>query len=90
MEVKLNIFMGQTRKNNFFYYKREKFDLFSWNRLYDPYSINRDTKIKSLISTAKIECESHNGYLLNEPWNIKIKRILFKVLPHTGAIVIKL
>ena len=70
---KLNIFMGQPEKIISSIIKGEKFDLFSWNRLYDPYSINRDTKIKSLISTAKIECESHNGYLLNEPWNIKNK-----------------
>ena len=38
-----------------------------WNRLYDPYSINRDKQIKETLSN----CHSFNGALLNEPWEIK-------------------
>ena len=36
--------------------------------------------IKSIVTSSKIECDSHNGYLLNEPWNIKNKSgTFFKV-----------
>ena len=51
-----------------------------WNRLYDPYSIGRDTLIKKKLENKKIEILSHNGSLINEPWNIKNKaNSFFKV-----------
>ncbi len=70
---KLNIFYGEAEHVISSILKENEFKSFSWNRLYDPYTINRDTKIKSLISSKNIECETHNGYLLNEPWKIKNK-----------------
>ncbi len=48
-------------------------EYFYWNRLYDPYSITRDKKIKSLLKLEDINCVTFNGYLLNEPWEIKNK-----------------
>ncbi|WP_417813551.1 cryptochrome/photolyase family protein [Thalassospira alkalitolerans] len=42
-----------------------------WNRLYDKASIARDTDIKSSLRDADIECDSFNGQLLYEPWEIK-------------------
>jgi deoxyribodipyrimidine photo-lyase len=44
-----------------------------WNRCYEPFSIERDTKIKSYLTEHEIECESFNGSLLFEPWEIKTK-----------------
>jgi deoxyribodipyrimidine photo-lyase len=41
-----------------------------WNRLYDPKSITRDTKIKESIGIA---AHSYNGGLLTEPWLVKNK-----------------
>ncbi len=48
-------------------------ECFYWNRLYDPYSIIRDKNIKSLLKQQDIDCVTFNGYLLNEPWEIKNK-----------------
>ena len=77
---KLNIFSGDPANIISSILKISNVKCLSWNRLYDPYSIKRDTKIKSLVTSFKKECDSHNGYLLNEPWNIKNKSgTFFKV-----------
>ena len=44
-----------------------------WNRSYEPYAINRDKEIKSYLSNAGIPCQSFNGSLLAEPWEIQTK-----------------
>ena len=46
---------------------------YSWNRLYDKHSIERDKDIKSSLTKKSIDCNSSNGYLLSEPWEIKNK-----------------
>ena len=45
----------------------------NWNRLYDFYSIERDSKIKKEFIEQKIDIKSFKGSLINEPWNIKNK-----------------
>ena len=51
-----------------------------WNRLYDEYSIRRDTNIKKILNKKKITVNSFNASLLNEPWKIKNKsNSFFKV-----------
>ncbi|MDC6448290.1 deoxyribodipyrimidine photo-lyase [Alphaproteobacteria bacterium] len=53
---------------------------FYWNRLYDQFSIKRDKDIKSFLIDKNISCNTFNGYLLTEPWNIKNKSgTFFKV-----------
>jgi len=42
-----------------------------WNRSYEPYSVNRDTKIKTQLSDLGIEAKSFPGSVLYEPWEIK-------------------
>ena len=42
-----------------------------WNRCYEPWSMERDTKIKTTLIQMGIQVESHNGSLLWEPWDIK-------------------
>lgn len=42
-----------------------------WNRCYEPWQINRDSKIKELFMAHGIEVNSYNGSLLWEPWLIK-------------------
>ena len=44
-----------------------------WNRCYEPWRIQRDTKIKKYLDRQNIKAESFNGSLLWEPWNIKNK-----------------
>jgi len=44
-----------------------------WNRCYEPYAINRDKEIKSYLKNAGIPCQSFNGSLLAEPWEIQTK-----------------
>ncbi|MEM7070208.1 MAG: deoxyribodipyrimidine photo-lyase [Pseudomonadota bacterium] len=44
-----------------------------WNRCYEPWQIKRDSAIKTQLTANNINVKSHNGYLLNEPWNIKKK-----------------
>lgn len=41
-----------------------------WNRCYEPWQIERDRIIKLTLRDKNIECESFNGSLLWEPWDI--------------------
>lgn len=41
-----------------------------WNRCYEPWRIDRDSKIKESLTSSGINCESHNASLLWEPWEI--------------------
>jgi deoxyribodipyrimidine photo-lyase len=41
-----------------------------WNRLYDPATRERDTRIKQTLRTEGLRCESHKSSLLFEPWEI--------------------
>jgi deoxyribodipyrimidine photo-lyase len=41
-----------------------------WNRCYEPYTRDRDKKIKEFF-TPYIECKSFNASLLAEPWTLK-------------------
>ena len=44
-----------------------------WNRLYDKYSIQRDSNIKNKFNLSNIEVVTFKGSLINEPWKIKNK-----------------
>ena len=51
-----------------------------WNRLYDKYSIKRDTIIKNKLRHINVKVETFKGSLINEPWKIKNKsNSFFKV-----------
>jgi len=41
-----------------------------WNRLYDPATRERDSRIKQALRAEGLECESFNGALLVEPWEV--------------------
>jgi len=41
-----------------------------WNRLYDPATRARDTRIKLDLRARGLHCESHNALLLREPWEL--------------------
>jgi deoxyribodipyrimidine photo-lyase len=42
-----------------------------WNRLYEPYTVTRDTAIKAALTGAGIRAESFAASLLAEPWTVK-------------------
>lgn len=42
-----------------------------WNRCYEPWRMDRDTTIKDLARAEDITCESFNGSLIWEPWDVK-------------------
>ena len=44
-----------------------------WNRRYEPAAITRDARIKSMLRSQNLQCESFNGALLHEPWEVKTK-----------------
>ncbi|MGI9222394.1 MAG: cryptochrome/photolyase family protein [Woeseiaceae bacterium] len=51
-----------------------------WNRCYEPWRIERDTAIRSMLSDEEISVRSFNGSLLFEPMNIlKADRTPYKV-----------
>ena len=70
---KLKIFVGNPFDIIQSFIFNKNIECFYWNRLYDPYSIKRDKKIKSLLKLEGINCVTFNSYLLNEPWEIKNK-----------------
>ncbi|MBK14396.1 MAG: deoxyribodipyrimidine photolyase, partial [Porticoccaceae bacterium] len=41
-----------------------------WSRCYEPWRINRDTKIKQQLTDSGIEVLTCNGSLLWEPWRV--------------------
>ena len=41
-----------------------------WNRLYDPATRERDTRIKQTLRAGGLRCESHKAALIFEPWEI--------------------
>jgi deoxyribodipyrimidine photo-lyase len=45
----------------------------AWNRRYEPAAMTRDARIKMQLRGAGLQCESFNGALLREPWEVKTK-----------------
>jgi deoxyribodipyrimidine photo-lyase len=44
-----------------------------WNRCYEPFAVERDTRLKAALTAKGITVESCNGALLHEPWELKTK-----------------
>jgi deoxyribodipyrimidine photo-lyase len=44
-----------------------------WNRCYEPWSMQRDAKVKKKLQDGNIEVRSCNGSLLWEPWDVQKK-----------------
>ena len=42
-----------------------------WNRSYEAWRIERDSKLKAALTAARTEAVSHNGALLWEPWEVQ-------------------
>jgi len=70
---KLYVFRGSPKKIINEIINCKKISNFNWNRLYDNHSIKRDREIKNFLIQNSIKCNTFNGYLLSEPWDIKNK-----------------
>lgn len=42
-----------------------------WNRCYEPYAVDRDSRIKTSLKSQGVEVESFNAGLLFEPWEVR-------------------
>ncbi len=42
-----------------------------WNRLYEPYAVDRDKALKSRFKEQGLDCRSFSGGLLVEPWEVE-------------------
>ena len=73
LDSKLYVFKGNPKKIIDRIIEDKNISHFSWNRLYDKYSIIRDKEIKSSLNKKSIVCNTFNGYLLSEPWEVKNK-----------------
>ena len=73
IDSKLYIFKGNPKKIIDKIIKDNNISSFGWNRLYDRHSIERDKEIKLSLIKKSITCNTFNGYLLSEPWDIKNK-----------------
>ncbi len=80
LESKLYVFKGNPKKIIDKLIADKNISILSWNRLYDKHSIERDKEIKSSLIKKSICCNTFNGYLLSEPWEVKNKSgTFFKV-----------
>lgn len=41
-----------------------------FNHLYDPISLVRDNEVKAAVADLQVHCQSFNGDVLYEPWEV--------------------
>ena len=73
LDSKLYVFKGDPKKIIHKIIEDNNILCFTWNRLYDKHSVKRDKEIKSFLNKKAIVCNTYNGYLLSEPWELKNK-----------------
>ena len=69
LESKLIVVQGNPEDILFDICSKETVTNIFWNRVYEPWGIDRDKKIKENLSKENIEINSFNGSLLWEPWD---------------------
>lgn len=67
---KLNVYVGNPKEVLLEIIKNNCVQAVHWNRCYDPARIQADAEIKKLLKEIDIECNSFNGSLLREPWEV--------------------
>lgn len=73
LDNKLNFYHGDPQEIILKLIKEYKVSKVYWNRCYEPWSIERDTKIKKILKSMNIDVVSENASLLWEPWDISKK-----------------
>ncbi len=70
LENKLNIYIGDPKIIMLNLVQSNNIQAVYWNRCYEPYRIKNDTEIKAKLKSLNIDCQSFNGSLLWEPWQV--------------------
>lgn len=70
LDNKLNIYQGCSEQILADLVSKYNISNVYWNRCYEPWHIKRDKQIKSSLKQNNINCETFNGSLLWEPWQI--------------------
>lgn len=73
LDDKLNVYSGNSLETILKIIKEHNIEAVYWNRCYEPWRIRDDSKIKATLIDMGIDCQSFNGSLLWEPWDIKKK-----------------
>jgi deoxyribodipyrimidine photo-lyase len=73
LDNKLGVYSGNSLEVILKIIKENNIEAVYWNRCYEPFRIRDDSKIKSTLIDMGIDCQSFNGSLLWEPWEIKKK-----------------
>lgn len=68
---RLHIFTGDSQQILNDLQHQTQADTVVWNRCYEPFSIERDKKIKESLTSVGVNVKSFNASLLFEPWTIK-------------------
>jgi deoxyribodipyrimidine photo-lyase len=70
LDNKLNFYIGNAHDIIARLSRENNIDAVYWNRCYEPWRIHEDANIKASLKSSNIECNSFNGSLLWEPWEI--------------------
>lgn len=70
LDCKLNVYAGRPMDVLIDLVKKHNITAVYWNRCYEPDRINDDSKIKAYLKSIAVECQSFNGSLLWEPWEV--------------------
>ena len=70
LDDKLSLFSGDPMECIARLCKRYAIKTVVWNRCYEPWRMERDTKIKASLVQQGIEVQTFNGSLLWEPWKV--------------------
>lgn len=66
----LNFYKGNPQTILLEIIQNQKAEAVYWNRCYDPWRVQQDSTLKSILKIQGINCKSFNGSLLWEPWDV--------------------
>lgn len=70
LQGKLAVYAGNPEQILLTLIRKHPVQAVFWNRCYEPWRINRDSNIKTMLKAQGITAQSFNGSLLWEPWDI--------------------
>lgn len=70
LKGKLNIYVGPSKEIILKIIKENNIAGFYWNRCYEPWRVKIDKEIEIELKNRNIHCQSFNGSLLWEPWEV--------------------
>lgn len=70
LEGKLSVYKGQSKRVILSLVEKYKINHVFWNRCYEPWRVRDDKEIKKVLKERGVDCESLNGSLLWEPWEV--------------------